>query len=140
MCVRRAPGTTPVQLPLLPDQLDKRTAVFKAFDSIRTAVISDLGGDELIGEVMRQLIDRFATLSLWLSMMDAKALGGDEIDIEVYGRAAGTLKRLGDSIGLKRQARELAPSVDAYLAAMARKSAAGASDATDATTNHPTTE
>jgi hypothetical protein len=69
--------------------------------------IRDLGGEDQTSEIQRQLISRFALLAMRLEVMEAAALAGDEIDIELFGRAAGNLRRLGEALGLKRVPRDI---------------------------------
>jgi len=79
---------------------------------------SDLGGAAQLSEARRQLVRRAATIEVALEQFDAKFAQAEEAsiaDLDAYQRAAGNLRRLLESIGLKRVAREVNP-VEQYLA------------------------
>ena len=107
-------GTTILEPVRGVQELDGRTRLAKRFQVIRAAVLSDLGGIENVTQVRSQLVNRFASLAVWLEGQDKLALAGKRIDVERYARVAGNLRRLADAIGLDRIAREIEP-VDAYL-------------------------
>jgi hypothetical protein len=100
------------------DALDRRTRAYKRFVAIRSAIIEDLGGEDALSEVQRQLVSKFATLSLQLEATEAAALAGQAIDAEAFGRAAGHLRRLAEVIGLQRRPRDITSLTD-YLTARA---------------------
>ena len=84
------------------DALDRRTRPFKRWDSIRGAVLSDVGGEANTTEVQRQLISKFATLALQLEAMESAALEGHKIDLDLFGRCAGHLRRIAETLSLRR--------------------------------------
>jgi len=84
------------------DALDRRTRPFKRYETIRGAVLADLGGEGNTSEIQRQLISKFATLALTLEQQEAAALAGDEIDVDLFGRCAGHLRRIAETLGLRR--------------------------------------
>jgi hypothetical protein len=100
------------------DALDRRTRPFRRYEAIRGAVLADLGGEESTSEVVRQLISKFATLALQLEVMEAAAINGDEIDVDQFGRAAGHLRRIAETLGLRRVPKDV-PDLHTYLAAKA---------------------
>ncbi len=72
--------------------------------------VSDLGGPEACSEAQLSLCRRIATTEVELERLEAKMSEGDDtVDLDLYNRLAGNLRRMLESIGLKRVAR----SVDA---------------------------
>lgn len=72
--------------------------------------LADLGGDDVVSEAERSIIRRIATLTVELERMKSVfALAGeakpDQIDL--YQRTANSLRRLLESIGLERRARNI---------------------------------
>jgi hypothetical protein len=41
---------------------------------------------------------------------------GQQVDLDVYGRICGQLRRILESLGLKREAKDVAPDLKAYIA------------------------
>ena len=68
----------------------------------------DVGG----GRADLDLGDRFAEL-----------VDGDEIDIDEFQRTSNSLRRLCESIGLERRARDVTPDLQTYLAQKVAKTA-----------------
>lgn len=79
---------------------------------------SDLGGEDVVSEAERSIVRRAAVLTVELERIEAKfAVGeGDATMLDLYQRTAGSLRRLLESVGLKRRARNITPSVADYLA------------------------
>jgi hypothetical protein len=46
----------------------------------------------------------------------AQSEGADKEALDLYGRAAGNLRRIYESLGLQRRARDVTPTLSAYLA------------------------
>jgi hypothetical protein len=117
---RHQPATRAVGGILSIDALDKRTRAFKRYQVIVGAVLADTGGVENVSEIQRQLIAKFATLALQLEAMEAAAIEGNEIDLDLFGRCAGHLRRIAEALGLKRVPREI-PTLEEHLARIARE-------------------
>jgi hypothetical protein len=111
---RSEPCTAPPGL-LSIGSLDKRTRPFRRYEAIRAAVLSDLGGEENTSEVQRQMISKFSTLAIQLETMEVAALVGEDIDIDLFGRCCGHLRRIAEVLGFHRVARAV-PDLGAYLA------------------------
>ena len=105
------------------DHSDKRGIIPRRFKDIVGLVTSDLGGPDQLSEVQRQLIRRIASLSVWSESQEARMADGEEIDIDAFQRAAGSLRRLCESIGLQRHAREIGPSLGEVLRRSHRREA-----------------
>lgn len=99
--------------------VDHRTAWMRRLRDLIQAHTIDLGGDDLVSESEQRLIRRAAMLTIQLEMMDSKfALNEGEalrVDLETYQRCSNSLRRLLESLGLKRVPRDTTPTVDQYL-------------------------
>ena len=89
-------------------------------------VTSDLGGLDQLSEGQRQIIRRIASMSVWCESEEAKMADGDEIDIDRFQRCANSLRRLCESLGLERRARDITPSLSEYIAQKGREKALAA--------------
>jgi hypothetical protein len=94
--------------------LDRRTKLYRGYAAVLGALAVDQGGADALSEGRRQLIARAAFLAARLAMIEADALSGAEIDIEVHGRASERLRRMLTTIGLDRVPREV-ESLSQYL-------------------------
>lgn len=79
--------------------------------------LSDLGGVANTSEAERSLLRRSATITVELERLEAKfaEAKGTRDDLETYQRCANTLRRLLESTGLKRVARDVTPRLSDYL-------------------------
>src|SRR5450756_2549108 len=83
--------------------------------------LSDLGGDGAVSEAERSIVRRVATLTVELERMEAGfALAGEAQpeQIDLYQRTANSLRRMLESVGLERRARNITPTVEAYVASI----------------------
>src|SRR5262249_27101377 len=77
-------------------------------------ILSDLGHDGL-SEGQRQLARRCATIAIACERMEGEAAQGNEIDLDAYGQLTDRLGRALQRLGLKRQARNVTPTLADYL-------------------------
>jgi hypothetical protein len=99
---------------LFPTPVDGRSATFRRFRDIYAQVTSDLGGDP--SEAQVQVARRAAALSAWCEREEAKlVLESDDFDVQRFATVANSLRRLFEAIGMERKARDVTPSIDAYL-------------------------
>jgi hypothetical protein len=81
--------------------------------------IHDRGGPEVLSEAERSIIRRASVLTVELEMLEQKfATGGDATpaELDLYSRLSNTMRRLLESVGLQRRARDVsAPSLARYL-------------------------
>jgi len=66
---------------------------------------NDLGGRDLLSEAQLSLIRRASALAVELESMEARMSRGEQVNLDSFGRAAGHLRRILESLGLKRQPR-----------------------------------
>ena len=113
---------------LLPG-VDGRSTWVRRLRDLISLHLSDLGGDAAVSEGERSIIRRIATLTVELEMLEAGfAVAGqaqpDQLDL--YQRTANSLRRLLESVGIKRQAKNVTPSVADYVAHIAADEEAAA--------------
>jgi hypothetical protein len=88
----------------------------RRFADVLAEIISDLGGvGSGLSEGQRQLARRCATIAIACERMEGEAAAGTEIDLDVYGTLTDRLGRAFQRLGLKRQAREIGPSLGEIL-------------------------
>jgi hypothetical protein len=61
----------------------------------------------MLSEAQIQLIRRASTLEIELEHMEASASGGERLDLDLFGRTVGNLRRVLETIGLERKARPI---------------------------------
>jgi hypothetical protein len=74
--------------------------------------VADLGGRANLSEAQLALIKRASTLEVECEQMEGRLSLGETIDLDVFGRATGNLRRVWDSLGLKREPRDITPESD----------------------------
>lgn len=86
---------------------------------VLNALVTDLGGECAVSEAERSICRRAATLTTEMERLETKfALAGeaDPADLDLYQRTAGTLRRLLESVGLKRRPKDVTPTLAEYVA------------------------
>jgi hypothetical protein len=79
---------------------------------------ADCGGADAISEAMLSLCRRISAIEVQLEQMEAQMSEGDlKVDLDLYNRLAGNLRRMLESIGLQRVSRDVTPSLSGYLRA-----------------------
>jgi hypothetical protein len=77
--------------------------------------ISDLGGRSIVSEAKFALCKRAAGLECELEQMEGRMSLGEEINLDSYGRAASHLRRILETLGLDRKARDVTFGDDGAL-------------------------
>jgi len=84
--------------------VDERLPFCRRLRDLQRAYESDAGGADTLSEAQRTILRRSAMLELQLEIMESRfaANGGEAsaTQLEIYGRAASTLRRLLESVGL----------------------------------------
>jgi hypothetical protein len=110
----KAPGR--VRLMTL-ESLDRRTGAYKLTRAIIEQITSDLGGSDRISAGEGQLVQRAAVLGAMAADIEARWIAGSPIDPLCLATIANAQRRLLETIGLKRQARDVTPSLHSYMKA-----------------------
>jgi hypothetical protein len=110
------------------DGLDQRTRAFQAVNKTIGAIEADLGGSDHLSYAERSLVQRCAILSAMLGDAEAAYLTGQAIDPANYCTLVNAFRRTLETVGLKRVARDVTPSVAEYVAHLeaTEKESAGA--------------
>jgi len=87
----------------------------RRFRDVLAEITSDLGGAPELSEAQRQLARRAATIALECEKLEAKAVAGEAIDLDLYGQLTDRLGRTFGRLGLKRVARDITPSLAEYI-------------------------
>jgi hypothetical protein len=113
---------------LLPKITDRRSTWYRRFRDVRALHLSDLGGEANCSHAEQSLVRRAAALTTELERLELKfassADQADPKDLELYQRGMNTLRRVLESLGLQRRARDVTPTLSEYLAGKAEADAA----------------
>jgi hypothetical protein len=71
----------------------------------------DLGDAASLSEGQLSLCRRAATLEVSLEQIEAAMSNGEDADLDLYNRLAGNLRRILESVGLRRVARDVSRSL-----------------------------
>ena len=77
----------------------------RRYRDLVTRHIRDLGGRTELSEAQLSLVRRPAALACELEQMEARMSQGVEVNLDSFGRAASHLRRLYETLGIKRQPR-----------------------------------
>ena len=79
---------------------------------------ADLGGQDACSEAQLSLCRRIATTEVELERLEAKMSEGDDsVDLDLFNRLAGNLRRMLESIGLERRQKPVNDGSDILLRA-----------------------
>src|SRR5262249_24833839 len=81
---------------------DPNSAWSRRYHDLVTRHVADLGGRDMLSEAQLSLVRRAAALAVELESMEARMSEGQAVNLDTFGRAASHLRRLYESIGLKR--------------------------------------
>jgi hypothetical protein len=98
---------------------DPNSAWARRFHDLATAHATDLGGADRLSSSQLSLIRRCAAIQCELERMEAKLSRGEEVDLDVFTRTASHLRRIFETLGVKRVARDVTPRLGEYLGAEA---------------------
>jgi hypothetical protein len=107
-------------------EADQRGPWARRWRDLLTEIISDLGGHDGLSEGQRQLARRCATIAIACERMEGEAAKGNDIDLDAYGTLTDRLGRAFGRLGLKRQPRDVTPSLAEYWADIGTETAADA--------------
>jgi hypothetical protein len=98
--------------------VDGRSAWMRRLRDLIADAVSDLGGEDLVSSAEAILVRRAAMLTLQCELMERNWAENDGVasakQIEVYQRTSNSLRRLLETLGLKRRAREVTPDPLSY--------------------------
>jgi hypothetical protein len=89
--------------------LDKRTAAYRETRRLIDEIETDLGGGDRLSTGERQLIQRAAVLGAVLTDCESRWIEGEPIDPTSYCTIVNAQRRVFETIGLHRRARDVTP-------------------------------
>jgi hypothetical protein len=95
--------------------LDQRTGAYRETVKLIAEMEVDLGGADELSSGERQLVQRAGVLGAVLSDIETRWIGGEPIDVAAYCTTVNAQRRVLETIGLRRRARDVTPSLQAYL-------------------------
>lgn len=110
---------------LLAGDVDQRTEWHRRFRDLLSLFLSDLGGEANVSEAEKALVRRAAALEVELEQLESKFARGDASPklLDLFGRLSGQQRRLLESLGLRRRAKDITPDPLDYARAMAEEAA-----------------
>jgi hypothetical protein len=81
----------------------------RRYRDVIASLTGDLGGRDMIGEAKAALIRDCAALEIVLEKMRGRMSEGQNVDAEAYARIAAHRRRLLETLGLERVARDVTP-------------------------------
>jgi hypothetical protein len=103
--------------------LDKRTGAAKRVGDLVRAIESDLGGRDHLSATQRQLVQRAAVLSAIAEDFEVRWAMGQEVDVGNHVTLINSLRRVYETIGLDRVARDVGFTIDDLAAEFAAERA-----------------
>jgi hypothetical protein len=106
---------------LFVDSGNPNTAWSRRYHDLVVAHCGDLGGIDTLSVAQMSLIRRAAAIECELERLDARLSAGELVDLDSYGRCAGHLRRLFETIGVERKPRDVTPTLSEYLASLPKE-------------------
>ena len=94
---------------------DGNSAWSRRYRDLIVGHISDMGGRDMLSQAQLSLIKRASAIELELEQMEGRLSKGAQVDLDTFTRAASHLRRLLETLGLRRQARDVTPSLTDIL-------------------------
>jgi len=88
-------------------QGDGSSAWSRRFRDLAAQHAADLGGLVILSEAQQSLIRRVSAIEVELEQMEGRMSKGEAVCLDGYTRAAGHLRRLLESLGIERRARDV---------------------------------
>jgi hypothetical protein len=86
---------------------DGNSAWSRRYRDLIVGHISDMGGRDMLSEAQLSLIKRASAIELELEQMEGRLSKGEQVDLDTFTRAVSHLRRLLETLGLRRQARDV---------------------------------
>ncbi len=97
--------------------VDGRSRIARRYHDITSQLAADQGGADTLSEARLQLIRRFAASACLAEQMESRLANGEQIDLAEHALLSSTLVRIAARLGLDRRARDVTPTLEAYLQA-----------------------
>lgn len=101
--------------------LDQRPLTARRYRDLIDSVTSDLGGQDHISELERQLIRRHAAVAVAAEALEANLVRDMPVDLNNLGILIDRQRRLAETLGLGRRARPLDDDLDRVLDSVTKR-------------------
>jgi hypothetical protein len=108
---------------------DPNSAWSRRYHDLLGGHVADLGGADMLSEAQAALCRDAACLEIELERMRGLLSANEQVDLDLYGRVAGQRRRILETLGLQRRARDVT-TLESYLAGKARQSSTEPAGAT----------
>jgi hypothetical protein len=98
--------------------LDRDGPTIRRFRDLLIRIVNDLGGEAELSEGQIQLARRCAWISAQCELLEQRAEPGTPFDLTIYSMLTSHLTRTLSVLGLKRQPRDVTPTLADYLKAI----------------------
>jgi hypothetical protein len=88
---------------------------------------SDLGGVDRLSAAQQSLVRRVSAIEVACEMMEGMMSAGEKVDIDVFTRSSSHLRRLLETLGIERKAKDVTPTLSSVIDDIHRKKVAAAS-------------
>jgi hypothetical protein len=95
---------------------DGRSPWSRRYRDLIAGHVSDLGGPEALSEAQQSLVRRASAIECELEQMEGQMSQGEEVNLDVFTRSASHLRRILETLGIERRARDITPDLATYLA------------------------
>ena len=75
-----------------------------------------MGGLDALSEAQKSLIRRAAALEIELEALEGRLSRGEPVDLDMLGRLSGHLRRVLETVGIGRVARDVTPTLAEIVA------------------------
>jgi hypothetical protein len=93
-------------------ELDQRTMAARQVREIIAAIESDHGGRDQMSTAMQKVAETAAVATAMCNDMAARWIAGEEVDPALFCTLANAQRRLFESLGFNRVARDVTQSID----------------------------
>jgi hypothetical protein len=97
-------------------QIDQRTIAARQVRETIAAIETDQGGRDQMTTAIQKVAETAAVTTAMVNDMAAKWLNGEEVDPALFCTLANAQRRLFETLGFDRAARDVTPTVAEYLA------------------------
>ena len=103
------------------DKVDQRQIVARRYRDVVGLLVADMGGIDALSEAEMIIAKRAATLVVFCESQESAMASGKKLDMESYLPAVNALRRLLETIGIKRRPKVIdgRSSLDGYVTANA---------------------
>lgn len=97
--------------------IDGRSGIARRYRDLLEIFSQDAGGMDRLSEAEIQLLRRASALSTVCELQEAELCNGQDVDLQDYRGSVNTLRRVLETVGIRRQARDITPSISEYVEA-----------------------